>query len=330
MGKLCIGNVCISSVFSREPHFKDYRYAAYRAASDLGYHVYRNPETSGSTQEAFEKYLEQKRPIFILLIGTVESVVVAEECRKALLFGLPIITLLHRTASGKIKEATKKFIRSISKITFEKACSTFVDCEDLYVAVQQRLSDYENERKICTASFIPQHPQIYAKSNDIISHAKKRIILSQRTSSLILGPRKGVSYEMAFYNNLYAWLKKSDEDMEFFHIFSLEDTKKALTGNEYNYLRARDNLIKLFTVDKIKTAFTIRSIDDKISPCVIGDNNLLILMQLGDQEYNLFLPHYITDGSSISKIVADFQGVKGNLLFSSDSAALTNIEDFYK
>lgn len=330
MNTLNIGSVCISSVYVREAHFKDYRYTVYRAASDLGYNVYRNPETPGSTQEKFEKFLEQKRPIFVLIIGTVKSELVMDECRKALSLGLPIITLLQKTKSGRISESAKKLMKSISKVTFEKACSTFTDCEDLYVAVQQRLVDYENERKISTASFVPQHPQIYAKTNEIIHQAKKRIILCQRTSTLLLGPRKGVSYEVDFYNALYSWLRKADEDMEFLHIFSLEDTKKALAGNEYNILSAKNNLIKLYTTDKLKIASTIRSIDNSIMPCVIGDNNLLVLMQLGKQEYNLFLPHYITDGASISKIAADLQGLDGQLLYSSEEQTTTEIENFYK
>ena len=117
--------------------------------------------------------------------------------------------------------------------------------------------------------------------------------------------------------------------MEFLHIFSFNDTKKALRSIEYNCPSAKNNLIKLF-MNKTKILTTIRSSDINIMPCVIGDNNLIIPLQLGNQEYNLFLSHYITDGSSISKIVADLQGLNGKLLYSSESPMINDIKNFYK
>lgn len=323
-----IGHVCISSVFVREARFKDFRYTAYRAAKDLGYHVYRNPEDSGSTQESFEKYLEQKRPIFVLLVGEMKSDVVKNECRIALSLGLPIITLL-RTTDGKITNSTKKFMVSISKATFEKSCSCFADCEDLYIAVQQRLVEYETERDMSTASFIPQHAQVYARSGKIVEQSKKRIVLCQRTSSLLLGPRKGVNFEREFYDNLLSWIQKADKDMEFLHIFSEVDTKNELTSNTYDCSAAKDKLINLCNNSKLQIKPIIRAVSTDIMPCVICDNNLLVLLQLGNQEYNLLLPHYITDGATISKIVADLQGMDGHLLYSGESTSTSDIDSFY-
>lgn len=326
MEKFNIGNVCISSVYAREASFKDYRYAAYKAAEDLGYDVYRNPENMGSTQREFEKYLEDKRPIFVLLVGQVNSKVVKDECNIALSLGLPIITLLW-TENGKITPTTGRLMKAISKATFEKDCSCFGNCEELYKAIQKRLTAYEAERMITTAKFIPQHAQIYTTSEKIINNAKKRIILCQKTSSLMLGPRSGVKHEQDFYEKLTNWIKSATKDMEFLHIFSNQETKKELKNTAYNCSKAQNELLKICSN---KISLVIRSANDSIMPCVICDNNLIVPFKLGTQEYNMFLPHYITDGASISKIVADIQGIEGNLLFSSDSATLTNIDDFYK
>lgn len=325
MEKLSIGNVCISSVYTKEPSFKDYRYAACKAAEDLGYEVYRNPENVGATQTEFEKFLENKKPIFVLLVGKVTSKVVKDECNIALSLGLPIITLLW-TENGKITNDTKKFMKTISKATFEKECSCFVNCEDLYKAIQRRLTAYETERMITTAKFIPQHSQIYTTSEKIINNAKKRIILCQQTSTLILGPRSGVKHEQDFYEKLTNWIKSASKDMEFLHIFSFQKTKDELKNNAYNCSKAKSELLKIC---KNNLSLVIRSTTEDIMPCVICDNNLIVPFKLGVQEYNMFLPHYITDGVSILKIVADIQGIEGNLLFSNDSATPTNIDDFY-
>lgn len=326
MEKLNIGNVCISSVYNREVSFKDYRYAACKAAEDLGYDVYRNPENIGSTQREFEKLLENKRPIFVLLVGQVNSKIVKDECNIALSLGLPIITLLW-TEDGKITNATKRLMKTISKATFEKDCSCFGNCEDLYKAIQKRLTAYEAERMITTAKFIPQHSQLYTTSEKIINNAKKRIILCQQTSSVMLGPRTGVKHEQDFYRKLTNWIKSASKDMEFLHIFSYSETKKELNNIGYNCDNAKNELLQIC---QNKIPLVIRSTNDSIMPCVICDNNLIVPFKLGLQEYNMFLPNYITDGVSISKIVADIQAMEGDLLFSSDLTTLTNIEDFYK
>ncbi|MCH5196756.1 MAG: hypothetical protein J1F28_08575 [Oscillospiraceae bacterium] len=329
MEKLNIGNVCISSVYSREASFKDYRYVACKAAEDLGYDVYRNPENIGATQREFEKLLENKRPIFVLLVGQVNSKVVKDECNMALSLGLPIITLLW-TENGKITTATKRLMNTISKATFEKDCSCFGNCEELYKAIQKRLTAYEAERMITTAKFIPQHAQIYTTSEKIINSAKKRIILCQQTSSVMLGSRSGVKHEQEFYEKLINWIKNASKEMEFLHIFSYCETKSELHNTAYNCSKAKDELLKICSNKNNNISLVIRSTNYSIMPCVICDNNLIVPFKLGMQEYNMFLPHYIIDGSSISRIVADIQGIKGKLLFSSDSATLMGIEDFYK
>lgn len=330
MGKLNIGNICISSVYTRETSFKDFRYTACKAAEDLGYKVYRNPEDKGSTQREFEQFLENKRPIFVLLVGQVSSKVVKAECNLALSLGLPIITLLW-AENGNITAATTKLINAISKTTFQKDCSCFSNCEELYEAIQKRLAAYEAKRMITTAKFVPQHAQIYTTSKEIIQLAKKRIILCQQTSSVMLGPRAGVKHEQDFYDELTEWIKKAGKDMEFLHIFSRQKTKAELNNNTYNCSTAKDDLLKICSKKTSPSfSFVIRSTMDSVMPCIICDNNLIVPFELGKQEYNLYLPHYITDGASISKIVADIQGIKGDLLFSSDSAASTDIEAFYK
>lgn len=324
--KLSIGNVCISSVCNRETSFMDYRYTAYRAAADLGYDVYRNPENTGSTQIEFEKWLENKRPIFVLLVGQVNSKVVKDECSLALSLGLPIITLLW-TENGKILTPTKKLMKSISKATYEKDCSCFSNCEDLYQAIKKRLTAYEAERMITTANFIPQHSQIYITSERIINNAKKRIILCQQTSSLMLGPRTGVKHEQNFYNSLIKWIRNASKDMEFLHVFSYQDTIREIDSATYSCSHAKDELMRSCNN---KLSFVIRSTENNMMSCIICDNNLIVPFKLGTQEYNLFLPHYITDGASISKIVADIQGITGEILFTNESSSITNIENFYK
>lgn len=321
------GYVCISSICVEEESFMDYRYTAYKAAIDAGYEVCRCPEDIGSTQQKFEQYLDQKRPIFVLLIGQKKSAAVEKECQIALSLGLPIITLLKSKGENTTPQ-TKQIVKSISKFTFEKECSCFENCEDLYKQVYNRLIEYENERMQSTAILIPNHEQVYTKSKEIIEKAKKRIIICQCTSSLVLGPRKGVNSEKEFYETLLTWIKNGDKNMEFLHLFSFKDTKDKLTSDEYNCFTAKENLINLYN-EKPQTDVVIRAVKANMIPCVICDNTILALLQLGDHEYNLLLPQYITNSKNISEIVSDLQGVTGSLLYCNSLESTYNIESFY-
>lgn len=329
--QLNIGKICISSVYEKEQRFKDFRYAAYRAGKDLGYYVLRNPEDAGSTQESFEKFLENERPIFVLLVGEMKSEIVKKECQKALSLGLPIITML-KTNGTNISKNTTKFMTSISKATYEKSCSCFTNAEDLYKTLQKRLVEYENERNLATAKFIPQRVQLYAKSSEIIQHAKKRIVLCQQTSSIILGPRKGVSVERDFYNGLFDWILKADNDMEFVHIFSSTETKQEINkkGSEYDSKNAKKQIVGLCNNKTLEIHPIIRATAQEVMSCIICDNDLLVPLQIGNQNYNLFLSHYITDGATISKIVADIQSIRGELLYSDEIESTVDLENFYK
>ena len=87
MNNSTIGTLCISSVCYKEVGFMDYRFTAYRAASELGFTVIRNPEDTGITQNSFNSVLQQTNPVFILIIGDTEPcevVKVVDECKLAL------------------------------------------------------------------------------------------------------------------------------------------------------------------------------------------------------------------------------------------------------
>lgn len=320
-----IGKICISSVFSREAGFVDYRFTACKAAEELGYEVYRNPENVGATQESFEAYLKEKSPIFLLLIGDVKSNTVAEECRLALSLGLHIITLLHTTGTN-ISEETKKIMKSISKATYDKNCSCFQNCEELYEAVQSRLITYEENHQEQKVNFVPQHAEVYTKSTEIMASAKKRIIICQKTSSLILGPRKGIEFEKNFYDSLIRRIKRYEKNFEILHIFHYTATRSAIKEKDYDIMKAKTNLENILA--KRKVNLIIRYFEQELTPCVICDNSLLVSLPLGKQEYNLFLPNHVMSGTTVSKIITDIQGT-GKVLFSKKFLQ-HEFEDIYK
>ena len=79
--------------------------------------------------------------------------------------------------------------------------ATFSMCEDLAYALGQELENAIN-RKIKLFPIIGIDPPIaYTEGVKLIRDAKYRLIISQRTSCLFLGPRNGVMHEQIFLKN---------------------------------------------------------------------------------------------------------------------------------
>ena len=93
--------VVISSVIEREDLFVEYRYVAKLAAEALGYKVLRNNEDFGSNQTNFNSFLDNERPVFIILIGSVPSETVKKECKRAIKNNLHIIPLFKVSSKNR-------------------------------------------------------------------------------------------------------------------------------------------------------------------------------------------------------------------------------------
>lgn len=73
--------------------------------------------------------------------------------------------------------------------------------------------------------------------------AKYRLIISQRTSCLLLGPRNGVMHEQTFYDELLEWISTDrNQSAYFLHYFSLKETLEAAKSNDYSLRKAKANL----------------------------------------------------------------------------------------
>lgn len=317
---LTIGNVCVCSIPASGEKFADYRYAAYRAASDLGFHVVRNPEDVGTAPEKFEGCLKKNYPVFVLLVCAPSLPnMIKKECKLALDLGLEIIPLL-KTKNETISAEEEKLRASISKATFQRDCSCFNSCEKLYNILKAQLIQYRKDSQDATAVLIPQYAQVYVKATDFVSHAKKRLIICQKTSTLILGPRTSVTVEDSFYQKTISWISSSSKNMDFLHIFSLDETIRALGSSEYDLQKAKVRLFNVLARNQSKNVI-FRGVNGRFVPCVIGDNEMLISTAVGTSEYNLVLPKYIMDASALLKFITDLQ-VCGELYSSSKISAL--------
>jgi len=338
MNHYSIGEACISSVCVKESGFMDYRFAAYKAAEELGFKVIRNPEDTGITQNRFRNILKQDTPVFILLVGDVKSDVVADECRLALERGLPIFVFLktkHNDGDSSksndnlkpiyvdgeksISVETQQIMNDISKITYNSDCALFASCEELYEAIKYRLNDYIEKRIRLSPKIQYNRGSTYYYAYEQVLAAKKRIVLSQKTSGLILGPRRGNTFERRTYDALFKWIEEKDDGMQFTHLFCLEDTIEEMKNKDkkadYDIEAAKVKLCGLLSKVRNKHGgtedpnFSFRSIKKEKNENaqsiahLITDTGFQLVLPIAGDVFNLILPYYFTPEEQLMKII---------------------------
>ncbi len=284
------GYAVISSTIYQEEGFKDYRFVASKAASELGFCVKRNSEDTAATQKDFEDCMINNNPVFIAIIGEKLTPLVKREYELAIKLGLPIITFIKASGDKKaISESTSNNLRAISKYIYEKDCSTFLSCEELYESVKQRLVNHIKSLREQKIKLLHNRPDVYPTTTDMITETKKLVILCQNSSTLLLGPRDD-GIETQCYNSLINWLKTSDSNMTFIHIFSKEKTQTELTKTEYSKKRiAKENVIDILTSNEVKVNVIFKTAEN-LQPCTIVDNNILFSLDLGVNTHYVKLP----------------------------------------
>lgn len=308
--------VCISSVIYKENNFLDYRYIAKTVVEEFGMEAVRNPEDV-HTQANFENELNENCDFFVLLLGDVPSKIVERELKIALSRGIPILVFAREDQQRRghhLPVNIKKSLLRISPELYNTHITVYDNCEELARLLKEELQTAVF-RRVKLSPLIGLDPPIaYTEGVRLIREAKYRIVLSQKTSCLILGPRKNVNDENEFYDEMIEWLKNEREQSSFFvHYFSLADTIKAMQSGEYDLEKAKQNLQELAPLFK-KNNYSIRYTDQMDAvPHLIGDTGIGLNFWIGNDRYYLFLPCFLTKDSELQKIIAKVQRIGKSL-----------------
>lgn len=314
--------LCISSVVDKEEGFRDYRFSAMLAARKLGFQVVRNPEDVGMHQSNFESILRDKSPVVLLIVGYENSEMVKKECFMAIENCLPLMIFL-KTDYNIISKKTEAFVKEISRMAYDKDCTCFTSAEELYMQVEARLISYLNRKKTAYPIMEAYRGRAYAHSVDMFDGAKKRIILYQQTSSLILGARKGNVIEKRFNEQLEMWLKNKDEKMEFIHIFSLLQTQNAMKEDCYDIEEAKKRLNNMLALPnlQLRNSFVLRYLKKNIDISLfIADCEVLMIFPIDQFKYTITIPPEIVKNTEIAKIAAELNNI---------GTIVSDIEDLY-
>ena len=320
-------SICISSVIEKEDGFYDYRYTAKSIIEHMGHRAYRNPEDVNN-QYNFERIVNEDCDFFVLIIGEAASLMVDQELRIALSRGIPILAFakIQYDANGKkvLPSASINSIKSISPELYHMHISTFDRCETLSMVLNTDLQ-FAIDRKIKLCPVIGQDPPIaYTEGVKLIQNAKYRLVLAQRTSCLLLGPRAGMTHEKIFYDKLISWIKSNrDQNAIFTHYFSIDQTVKEAKRGYYDIERARDTLFQILSDSDMRQNICIRCSDTfETVPIVIGDTGIGFNFYIANNRYYLFLPCFMTKDSELQLIIANIQSL-------GDSQSLNNIKSLY-
>jgi len=320
-------DVCICSVIETE-NFFDYRFVAKKVCESLGLTPHLNNEDVGQTQAEFEKILREKNPIVILLMGKKSSDIVNKECQIAKSNGFKILGFLKTNSNGTIPKEVKENVITISKTLFNKDCTKFRNCEELYDSLHERLTNTISIPNSVDVSFTADNT--YRVTGELIETAKNRILFFQNTSSLILGPRRNNNIEEEYYNKLINRLKMEEEKIDFTHVFSWEKTKKEINENQSEYSnikKAKKNLELLLKNNNISDRITIKS-DESFHPNAIIDNNIILDFMVGNKKCFTILRDNITIHKQVIDMVEALSCI-GEIIFPKNNDSSRDIFSIY-
>lgn len=309
---------CISSVIHREEGFQDYRFVVKTVLESFDIDAVRNYEDVRN-QTNFNLVLEEECDLFVLLLGNVVSKAVAKELNIALARGLPIFVFIKRgwDTDGKLVDsvAAKELLLKNCPGLYEEDRIYFDSAESLASHVKYQTAQFVRRKLLISPIVGIDPPVAYTEGIHLIQHARYRVVLVQRTSTFLLGPRIGNDPESRFYESLMRWLETKGKRRVFLHYFSWGDTQKALQSREYDVDVARKKATKLIQRKRaLGLQMTFRASPEMdIVSHVVGDTGLGLNFWIGESRYYLFLPSFMTKEKELEKIIASVQGT-GKLL----------------
>lgn len=248
------------------------------------------PEDSVAGTDA-DLYLQKARDasFIVILLTQEESDAVLSEVQIALDNNIQVAAFSLRYPPHSIpgtewlptrsEERLRKsgvFVRSVSSIT------------DLQTQFWRAVANY-----LATATERYQHSSShknYDLFKDWLLVRPKRIALIQRTSTLLLGPRKDRQDEIDCNDSIKAHIERmvnaNDGSTEFLHVFSKDHTRQAFTENRDSYLlQERSQLLSRRRNAKKNSPFIIKitAAGSEISPCLVVDNKVVLGSSLGSE-----------------------------------------------
>ncbi len=271
------------------------------------------PAMSKSLEDSYLDKVESCE-LFLLILDQSVRPAVREEYLAARNKGKPVIVFLKRSLRARADEPTINELMTElhgGKVDEDPFIKYFYSLKELREHLKQAIL---NELSL-QATQVPRTARtkkdLYKLATQIISSAKRRVYIFQRTPSLLLGPRPyhdkyKVSYEEEFLSTLEDWIERAKDDhkKDLMYLFSPQATEKEIGNNEVLKKRVKNNMSRLKDIEE-KSGYRIRFScprfdfsgpiaigDDRFSLWITGDDDAVFLSfqnkRLTDELVNVF------------------------------------------
>ena len=225
-------------------------------------------------------YLQSLRTasIDLLLVGDRKSLAVDEETLLAKQIGIPIIPLFKKYAGRISKESERLKEKGIGEFS-----RSFETLAELKQQVQEAISELLHKRFHTYTGLQFGHDPAYEQASQMVQDAAWRVVVVQKTSSMILGPRSGKSGERRFILNVESYLDRcrSNPELQFIHVFSIEDTKRELYDSNPSIYPESERYLGLLKFSHGLSGVKVVGTTDHVDSLIICDDSLGIGFDLG-------------------------------------------------
>jgi hypothetical protein len=253
----------------------------------LGFESHRAPEESHAGANIRE-YLEtlQQSNVMVLVLGDVPSEYVDEEITEARRCGIPILPFFKINQDSKISTAAEKF-KAKYPMEFGGDFSTL---SELKAKFEYALSRIINSFFITDNGLEHWSQDVYDKARLLIVQANWRILIIERTSSLILGPRIGQLKQESFTEAIWEKIQnltKKKIDYELCYLFNAKETRKCVDDvKKYNQFEKYFKKFRLFIEEHSHDQrILMEATKENITSAMVGDYSYGMSLEVASRVY---------------------------------------------
>lgn len=129
-------------------------------------------------------------------------------------------------------------------------------------------------------SLIRHKAEIYKASARLLDRSRRRLLIVERSASLLLGPRNN-PFERQYYNSLIGRISGARDGIPeaILYLYNMHDTKNEMLQRRRPFDRVVDAFIALSKLQQKCPGFVIKSFSEPGNPLTIGDQDFNLWME---------------------------------------------------
>lgn len=218
---------------------------------------------------------------------------VLNEIDIALEKGKAVLMFVKQKKWEKYPELLDSILQKMQSYVFPR---TFNSCVDLRSAVLSALLSELFDSYIQEPEVLESSHNLYRSATDLINRANQRIYLSQKTPTILFGPRLNSREERLFFDACKAWIESAvtSDNKEFVILYNIDDVMKEMRENlsQYNVAMIRDNL--KFLRDKLGESLKIVPVNQPLIKFAVFDHKMSLWLRLGQKVFGIAAQQHAT------------------------------------